>query len=376
MNELRMYVEHLFEGKVLTPENIELKEEIYGNLVARYEDLIAEGVSEDVALERTKESMSSLDEIDEDVASDDPSTVSSVAAQAEGATQADGAALTEETKQPGETLAGGTKVMPISADEVSEGQAALGSQPEKTLDIGKVLKYGLIALALIVLLGIGAKLMLGCVDEAVEHGEEQASVAQVDPSPMPQGGSDPQGASANATNNAITVDEAGRVWMEGEPGDELLAAVVGATYSDATPYVDTKLEDAATVETLLHTLPLGALATDIDVTKGSGVLGLAYREVPEAYDDDSVDVALAYNVAVLFSTMPLVNEIQVTVTEQGEPMDESYYVFTRDDVQGAYGVMLSREMVNESCWRQIKDDHLYAHKFAERLVEKAEREWR
>lgn len=61
MNELRMYVEHLFEGKVLTPENIELKEEIYGNLVARYEDLIAEGVSEEEALKRTKESMTSID---------------------------------------------------------------------------------------------------------------------------------------------------------------------------------------------------------------------------------------------------------------------------------------------------------------------------
>ena len=29
MNELRMYVEHLFEGRVLTQESIELKEEIY-----------------------------------------------------------------------------------------------------------------------------------------------------------------------------------------------------------------------------------------------------------------------------------------------------------------------------------------------------------
>ncbi len=28
MNELRMYVEHLFEGRVLTQESIELKEEI------------------------------------------------------------------------------------------------------------------------------------------------------------------------------------------------------------------------------------------------------------------------------------------------------------------------------------------------------------
>lgn len=376
MNELRMYVEHLFEGKVLTPENIELKEEIYGNLVARYEDLIAEGVSEEEALERTKQSMSSLDEIDEDAASDDPSTISSVAAQGEGATQADGVVQTEESTQPDETLADGTKVMPVSDVEVSGDQVAPESQPEKTLDTGKVLKYGLIAFALIVLLGIGGKLMLGCVDEAAEHGEDQASVVQVDPSPSPQGSSNSQGADANAADNAITVDENGRVWMEGEPGDELLVAVVGATYSDAAPFVDTKLEDAATVETLLHTLPLGDLATDIDVTKGSGVLSLAYREVPEAYDGDSVDVALAYNVAVLLSTMPLVNEIQVTVTEQSEPMDESYYVFTRNDVQGAYGVMLSREMVNESGWRQIKDDHLYARKFAERLVEKAEREWR
>lgn len=376
MNELRMYVEHLFEGRVLTTEMIELKEEIYGNLVARYEDLIAEGVSEEEALERTKQSMSSLDEIDEDAASDDPSTISSVAAQGEGATQADGVVQTEESTQPDETLADGTKVMPVSDVGVSGDQVAPESQPEKALDTGKVLKYGFIAFALIVLLGIGGKLMLGCVDEAAEHGEDQASVVQVDPSPSPQGSSNSQGADVNAADNAITVDENGRVWMEGEPGDELLAAVVGTTYSDATPYVDTKLEDAATVGTLLHTLPLGDLATDIDVTKGSGVLSLAYREVPEAYDGDSVDVALAYNVAVLFSTMPLVNEIQVTVAEQGEPMDESYYVFTRDDVQGAYGVMLSREMVNESGWRQIKDDHLYARKFAERLVEKAEREWR
>lgn len=376
MNELRMYVERLFEGKVLTPENIELKEEIYGNLVARYEDLIASGLDESDALAQTKESMSSLDEIDEDVASDDPSTNSSVAARAEGAVQTDGVVQTEESVQTDETLAGVAKVMPVSDFEVSGEQSAPEPQPEKTLDTDKVLKYGLIVFALIVLLGIGAKLVLGCVDEAVEYGEDQASVVQVDPSSSPQGSSNQQGADANAADNAITVDENGRVWMEGEPGDELLAAVVGATYSDATPYVDTKLEDAATVETLLHTLPLGDLATDIDVTKGSGVLSLAYREVPEAYDDDSVDVALAYNVAVLFSTMPLVNEIQVTVTEQGEPMDESYYVFTRDDVQGAYGVMLSREMVNESGWRQIKDDHLYARKFAERLVEKAEREWR
>ena len=33
-SDLRMYVEHLFEGRTLDAETIELKEEIYGNLVA------------------------------------------------------------------------------------------------------------------------------------------------------------------------------------------------------------------------------------------------------------------------------------------------------------------------------------------------------
>ncbi|WP_443812878.1 permease prefix domain 1-containing protein, partial [Collinsella sp.] len=84
MNELRMYVEHLFQGKVLTAENIELKEEIYGNLVARYEDLVAGGMSEDEALARTKESFTSLD----DVFAEEPSDAE--AASDEGAVPAAG----------------------------------------------------------------------------------------------------------------------------------------------------------------------------------------------------------------------------------------------------------------------------------------------
>ena len=67
MNEIRMYVEHLFEGRMLTAENIELKEEIYGNLVARYEDYVAGGMDPVEALEKTKASMSSIDDVIEGV---------------------------------------------------------------------------------------------------------------------------------------------------------------------------------------------------------------------------------------------------------------------------------------------------------------------
>lgn len=58
-----MYVEHLFEGKVMTADLIELKEEIYGNLMARYEDLVASGMDAAQALEEAKQSISSVDEL-------------------------------------------------------------------------------------------------------------------------------------------------------------------------------------------------------------------------------------------------------------------------------------------------------------------------
>lgn len=46
MDELRAYVDALFARRGDTPENRDLKEEIYGNLAARRDDLIAQGVPE------------------------------------------------------------------------------------------------------------------------------------------------------------------------------------------------------------------------------------------------------------------------------------------------------------------------------------------
>ena len=62
MNEIRMYVERLFLGKVLTEEVLELKEEIYGNLVARYEDYVASGMDAAEALRATEASITSVDD--------------------------------------------------------------------------------------------------------------------------------------------------------------------------------------------------------------------------------------------------------------------------------------------------------------------------
>ena len=57
------------------------------------------------------------------------------------------------------------------------------------------------------------------------------------------------------------------------------------------PYANTDLSDAKVVEALIGVLPMGEYASGIDVTKGVDVLSLAYRELPEALDGDSVDAA-------------------------------------------------------------------------------------
>lgn len=61
MDELRAYVDALFARRGDTPENRDLKEEIYGNLAARRDDLIAQGVSEPEAVRAAKAQLPSLD---------------------------------------------------------------------------------------------------------------------------------------------------------------------------------------------------------------------------------------------------------------------------------------------------------------------------
>lgn len=377
MNELRMYVEHLFEGKVLTPENIELKEEIYGNLVARYEDLLAEGVSEEEALKRTKESMTSIDGVlNSDGDQPDPSNGSvnadDVPAEIEGGVVAGG---------PDDAPVDATVALPTPPAAVAEQDGREASEkPSKGSHTFMV--AALIVFALFILFGLGAKVLLGVVDtETVEDSQEEIventqAAPSADPTTGSAAGSNAVAPTPTKQNREIFVDESGQVWIDGELGDELAEEVVNAGYGVVAEYVDTDLADATKVEALLRSLPMGEYASDVDVTKGVDVLSLAYRELPETLEGDSVDAALAYDVTAVFCAMPLVNEIQITLAESDEPLDESHYVFKRDEVQSRYGVRLDDLLVNEAGWHQIKEDNLYRRKFIESMVDAAEKEWK
>lgn len=379
MNELRMYVEHLFEGKVLTPENIELKEEIYGNLVARYEDLIASGLDESEAIAQTKESMTSIDDViienPTDSSSDecDRDDISDAADESGDSHDPDQVDPVVSTPHDGPT-------------PITENVAVLHQQPEQSTPRKRtwpvVLACVLIGLLVMGIGFAGCSLMFGIKALDQYDSEQTEHVENVDAS----GGEGSSGSGSTAAGNAsptptkknseIFIDENGQVWVDGELGDELAEEVVNASYGVVAEYVDTDLTDAAKVEALLRSLPMGEYASDVDVTKGVDVLSLAYRELPETLEGDSVDAALAYDVTAVFCAMPLVNEIKITLAESDEPLDESYYVFKRDEVQSRYGVRLDDLLVNEAGWHQIKEDNLYRRKFIENMVDAAEKEWK
>lgn len=409
MNELRMYVEHLFEGRVLSRDVIELKEEVYGNLVARYEDYLNQGVASDDALARTKASLTSIEDVlghatGDDVLVEGPQAGGPVdqgeiagldrvegggaASQAESQ---DGGAAVAETEADGygavaeqalEAPSASSSVDASSGAPVPPAQAAeqiedAEGDRHRGVEGSTFMKWSIAALgvfAAFVLLGLGLRLVTGATRLEEAHTDITASVDAIEDegaaAPSPQAAANPGHSNAD---DAIVVDANGAITFDGAPADELVASVVNATAADIEAYADTDLADAAAVEALVRALPLASWAQDVDVTKGVDVLSLAYRCVPDAYDGDSVDVALAYNAAALLCAMPRVNEVRVTVTESDEPNEESCYAFTRDKVQGSYGCMLSPDMMSASGWQQLKEGHLYGRKFAEHLVEAAER---
>lgn len=63
MTDLEKYVDELFRHQRLTSEVRDLKEEILTNMVAKRDDLIAQGFDKGAATEKAKESLSSIDSL-------------------------------------------------------------------------------------------------------------------------------------------------------------------------------------------------------------------------------------------------------------------------------------------------------------------------
>lgn len=396
MNELRVYVEHLFEGKVLTAENIELKEEIYGNLTARYEDYLAQGLSEAEALARTKASMTSIDDMLDEDAGDTAATDATPAGTAAETTRIPPAAPTQQMPAAAAApdvqqtpAASGAQQAPVPPSYATAAPSQPAAQPRKKWPIVAGIVAGVLVLLALIAFGMNL-LFVGVTTDETVQGQNQAQLStggdrSDDASiTLDQDGlklDDGKGSSVEigssgihleSGDDEIYLDADGNLRIDGDIADELLTAVVNDPYGDVSPYTGTTLSDASQVDEFVRSLPMGEWVSQVDTTGNAGALGIFYEAVPERYDGDSVDAALVYDVAAIMCTVSDVDEVQVRLSESDDPYDEDYYVFTRQMMEEMFGVALNADLVSEDGWNTLKVKNMYRNDFIEHVVDRAE----
>lgn len=393
MNELRMYVEHLFEGRVLTQESIELKEEIYGNLVARYEDYVAGGMSEAEALEKTKASFTSIEDVfkesgeAEDSNAGEPASAEAGEREAgswnAGATQAvpgadrmGSAAETAQMPRP--------EGVPVPPDGVgAEGRATAAAQTaSKTRAPRKIWPFVVGGvLAAFILLAIVGTAVFGLIDEA-DVGEPSSTAQSITQSDS--AATDANQGTANGQDSSIigggnsnqTYDDLDdqREYEATKAVDDAIAA---HSIDTLKSYTGNSLPDQGFFE---H-LPLSMYVSSTGSGQGSSAsYNVYYAGVSDDIDGDGVDRALVYNAVAAFSVYPELQTITFTVQDADDTAhDANVYSFNRDTLEhafdnasgGAITQLNSSLYESQESWDQVRD-YVTRNHFYDRQTDLAE----
>lgn len=395
MNELRMYVEHLFEGKVLTVENIELKEEIYGNLVARFEDYVAAGMSREEALEKTKASITSVDDVlaGEDAepcaepqhASDVASTTVMGASATDAAGSAAGASQdTSEAPSAGEAPAArpGAPVPPVgmtgaqAASDVLEDAAPIKA---KRPGWQKVAVIAAIVIAVCGVFMVGFNLLLGTtfdqVEDTIEDTVENLGGA---------GNGSGNGNGASKGNNAGNSSTPTFIDPEDQREYEATMALMTEIDESSATTLQAYAGRANTSEAveLAAELPLRDSLREAGIDTGSAAtVYLDYTEVSGDIDGEGIDRALVYNVAAMFSVYPEISSVRVTLQEAYDNQwDADTYLFDRTRVEQCFATasdnaitQLNSSLFESSdAWDQVRSYIVDRHEFAEHIIDWSE----
>ena len=393
MNELRMYVEHLFEGRVLTQESIELKEEIYGNLVARYEDYVAGGMSEAEALEKTKASFTSIEDVFKESGEAEDSNAGEAASTeagesgaaswntgaAQAAPGADGMGSAAETaKMPCPEGA------PVPPDGVgAEGQATAGTHAApKNRSPRKIWPFVVGGvLAAFILLAIVGTAVFGLIDEA-DVGEPSSTAqsitqnnsAATDASQGAANGQDSSSTGGGASNQTYGDLDDQREYEATKAVDDAIAA---HSIDTLKSYTGNNLPDQGFFE---H-LPLSMYVSSTGSEQGSSAsYNVYYAGVSDDIDGDGVDRALVYNAVAAFSVYPELQTINFTVQDADDTAhDANVYSFNRDTLEhafdnasgGAITQLNSSLYESQESWDQVRD-YVTRNHFYDRQTDLAE----
>lgn len=372
-SDIRMHVEHLFEGRMLDAETIELKEEIYGNLVARYDDYVAQGMSADEAYRRTCEAVTSIEDVLGE--KDEP-------AAAEAPTRAMPRPEPKPGPQPG----------PVPPRPAAPEPPAGVTPPAPAPAAPKRWSAGMIvAVVAVVLLvaGIAGCTVFNMLDTQRAHddyqGQTSQTVQQVD-EPGTTSESSGQTTSQTTGNGADTSQQTTGGQTTGAPEDSAddlsddIYAVTPETLSGQTA-LSTASPDQGALTTLVQTLPLGTYLGGVSVPS-AGTLEVTYSYPTHdernyiARDDDYVDRALVFNAAALICT---VSDLDTLTVYETEPDDDSPYtdtdvhVFTRSDMEQVLGVTLDASQLTEGNWATLRDQ-LMEKRVWDRIWDRADRD--
>ena len=362
MNELRMYVEHLFRGHVLTDETIELKEEIYGNLVARYEDYRAQGMSEADALAKTKDSITSVS----DLMGEDAEKIT--------LTPASDAAPTTVLPSTAASSASGaeaTSPAPVAGGE-SFSPAAPAEAPRKKL--WPIVVGAVAGVLVIVVVAVLAMNLIGGHDSSPEttqsvvtaqtdsgkttdtpasdNGDASASNDQADDSKNADAAQDGTAGSTSG-DDKDAASTATQTPAPQRPYSEIGRQIYDLTVNDVKQYAQTGiLGNATNTASLFNALPGNLLGASVDsVDAGSKTIKVSYSYQEDTVDDDELDEALVYNAAVAMCATDAPDTVQYTVCDELKDYDHDHsrgwdhdvYVITRRNLEDVLGVKLNAD---------------------------------
>ena len=376
-SDIRMHVERLFEGRVLDAETIELKEEIYGNLVARFDDYVAQGMSADEAYRRTCEAVASVDDVigEKDAEPAAPG-------EAQDPTRAMPRPNQEGPREPGPVPP------PPGAPEPPSGvtppaPAAPAPAPDRW-PAGKVIAIVAVAIVAVVAIWAVANALFGRV--ALDDYRDQTSqtVQQVD---EPGTTSEPSGqTTSQTTGNDADASQTTGGQTTGTPqgsADDLsdqIYAVTPESLSGQTS-LSTANPDQSALTKLVQGLPLSTYLGGVNAPS-AGTLEVTYSYPTHderdyiARDDDYVDRALVFDAAALMCT---VSDLSTLTVYETEPDDDSPYtdtdvhVFTRSDMEQVLGVTLDASQLTEESWSALRDQ-LMEKRVWDRIWDRADRD--
>lgn len=393
MNELRMYVEHLFEGRVLTQESIELKEEIYGNLVARYEDYVAGGMSEAEALEKTKASFTSIEDVFKESGEAEDSNAGEAASAEAGERAAASWNAGATRAAPGADRMGSAvetaqmprpEGVPVPPDGMSsEGQATAGAQTaSKTGTPRKIWPFVVGGvLAAFILLAIVGTAVFGLIGEA-DVGEPsstaqsitQSDSAATDANQGATNGQDSSNTGGGTSNQTYDDLDDQREYEATKAVDDAIAA---HSIDTLKSYTGNSLPDQGFFE---H-LPLSMYVSSTGSEQGSNAsYNVYYAGVSDDIDGDGVDRALVYNAVAAFSVYPELQTINFTVQDADDTAhDANVYSFNRDTLEhafdnasgGAITQLNSSLYESQESWDQVRD-YVTRNHFYDRQTDLAE----